>query len=731
MRMSTVSNDQGLFERWARFAVRRRGVVLLSWLGALIALIVAAVSFGGGFTNSFELPGTESQQAFDLLKERFPQQSGDSATLVFKSDQGVSSPAIRQQIDRVLAQAATLPKVVEVGSLDAPGAVSADGRIARVNVQYSVRSNEVEKSESEQLTKLIDSANGNGLQAEAGGDVVQFNEQEEPGSSELFGIMAAVVILLIAFGSVVAMGLPLTTAIAGLVASFAFMAVSAQFLNLPFFTTSFAAMIGIGVGIDYALFIVTRFREGRRNGLSQEAAAIVAMTTAGRAVLFAGLVVAVALLGLIAMGIPFVTALGVAGAIVVAMAVITALTLLPALLGGWFGRNIDRWSIPFLHATDTADRSSMWYRLSTMIQRRPVLWFAGSLGLLLVLGTPVLRMNLGFSDAGNGSEKLHSRRAYDLLAEGFGPGFNAPFTVVFDTKGARGDVPGSLEQVRTAVANWPGVVEVSPPIPNPANDAFIVTAFTSFAPQDPALEQMVSDLRERALPPATSGTGIRAYVAGQTAAFIDIGDRIRERMPLFFGAVIGLSFLLLMAVFRSVVVPLKAAIMNLLSIGASFGVVVAIFQWGWGADLLGIKEGPIEIFMPMMLFAILFGLSMDYEVFLISRIREEYTRTGDNASAVAHGLTVTARVITAAAAIMVVVFLSFVLGPDRTIKQFGIGLATAIFVDATVVRLILVPATMELLGDANWWLPRWLDRALPNLDVEGAHHPEPVGVAAD
>jgi RND superfamily putative drug exporter len=519
------------------------------------------------------------------------------------------------------------------------------------------------------------------------------------------------------------------TAIFGLVASFAVIGLGAHVLDFPIFITSFAGMIGIGVGIDYALFIVTRYREGLHHGHSVEDSVAEAIGTAGRSVLFAGTVVVIAMLGLLANGIPFVSALGLAGATVVALAVVVALTLLPAMLG-FAGHAIDRWSIPFFHATDTGDTSSVWYRFSEMIQRRPLPYALGALAVLLVLSAPVLDLRLGFSDAGNTSEQQHSRRAYDLLAEGFGPGFNGPLLLVFDLKDAGANAQDGIKRVSDAVAGWPGIAVVTPPIPSPSGDAAIVTAIPTAAPQDEATQTLIHDLRDTVLPPAVQGTGMNVYVAGGTAAFIDIGDRITERLPLFFGAVIGLSFILLMAVFRSLVVALKAAVMNILSIGASFGVIVAVFQWGWGDAVLGVKSGPIETFLPMMLFAILFGLSMDYEVFLISRIREEYTRTGDNASSVAHGLAVTARVITAAAAIMICVFASFVLGPDRIIKEFGLGLATAIFVDATVVRLVLVPATMELLGKANWWLPRWLDRTLPNLDVEG-RRPETVAAAAD
>ncbi len=735
---ASPSTRPGLLERWARFTVRRRRLVLALSLLTLAVLVVLMRTAGGAFSNSFTLPGTESQRAFDLLRERFPQRAGDEAQIVFQSPTGVTSPEMRSRIDDILARARQLPGVVEVGTpwqTTGRGAVSPDGTIAYTAIAYEGAGRAVPRDQIHALFDFREQVSGDGLLVEVGGNAVQSNEQEPPGSSEAIGMLFAVFILLIAFGSVVAMGLPIVTALVGLGGSFALMGLAANVLDLPLFSGSFASMIGLGVGIDYALFIVTRYREGLAAGMEPEDAAAAAVTTAGRSVLFAGLVVVVSLLGLLAMGIPFIGALGIAGAMVVGVTVLVALTLLPALLG-FAGRAVDRWRLPMFHATDTGDPRSMGYRLSMAIQRRPLVWFACSLALLLVLATPALDTRLGFSDAGNASEKLHSRRAYDLLAQGFGPGFNAPLTAVFDLRGAQnGGAPAErLAGVREALAAWPGVVAVSPVIPNPAGDAAIITAIPAFGPQDKQMEQMVHDLRGKALPQATAGTGIRGYVAGPTAAFIDIGDRIRERMPLFFGAVIGLSFLLLVVVFRSIVVPLKAAIMNMLSIGAAVGVIVAVFQWGWGAELLGVRAGIIEVFLPMMLFAILFGLSMDYEVFLISRIREEYLRTRDNASAVAHGLSVTARVITAAASIMIVVFMSFVLGPERVIKEFGVGLATAIFVDATIVRLILVPATMELLGDANWWLPKWLDRLLPNLDIEGAGSHAPAnhrGAAAD
>jgi RND superfamily putative drug exporter len=442
-------------------------------------------------------------------------------------------------------------------------------------------------------------------------------------------------------------------------------------------------------------------------------------------------VVCIALLGLLSVGIPFVGALGEGAAMVVAMAVLLALTLLPALLA-YAGHRIDRWRLPLINSSMTASNNSFWYRFASTTQRRPILWFLGSLAVLVVLALPALSMQLGSSDAGNGPTSLHSRRAYDLLSRGFGPGFNGPLTVAVDLQAAGGRGQADLEALRTALSASGGVAKVSPPISNQSGDAAIINVTPTTSPQDTATATLIHTLRKDVIPSAIAGSGAHAYITGPTAAFGDISDRITSRLPLFFGAVIGLSCLLLMAVFRSVIVAVKAAIMNLLSIGASFGVVVAVFQRGWLGDLVGVRAGPIESFLPMMLFAILFGLSMDYEVFLISRVREEYLRTGRNSDAVAHGLAVTARVITAAAAIMIFIFLSFVLGNARVIKEFGLGLSVAILVDATIVRLVLVPATMELLGDINWWLPSWLDKLLPHLDLEGGSGEAAAdGIAAD
>ncbi len=725
------ASHQTLLERWARLAHRRRGRVVAAWVLILVGLIASAIAFGGTYATNFELPGSETQEALDLLESRFPSQSGDEAVLVFEAPTGIQDPAVKSQVEALFGKVLGLKDVVEVLSPyeEQAGYVSKDGTIARALVHFSTQNQEADKEVVASLIQMADDANSDSLRVEIGGDIVEFNEQPDFGS-EFIGLSAAIIILFIAFGSVIAVGLPIGAAVFGLGAAFAIITVATRFFPFPEFSPQFAAMIGIGVGIDYSLLVVTRFREGLHTGHSVEESVVMAVTTSGRAVMFAGTVVAIAFLGLFAMGIPFVALMGATGATVVVLAAAVALTLTPALLS-LAGQRIDRWHIPLLRSTEGVDPKSGWYRLSQAIQRHPLPYFLATATFLVVLATPVLQMRLGFTDAGNNPTHYHSRRAYDLLTRGFGAGFNGPILIAVDTGTA---TPAQVQAVREAFVSGPNggpannVAQVTPLVFNQSGDTAAFTVLPGTSPQDAATVDLVHHLRNQVVPPTTAGTDLRVFVSGRTAAYVDIGDQISRRLPLLFGGVIGISFLLLLTVFRSVLVAAKAAVMNLLSIGASYGVLVAIFQWGWFSGALNIQKGPVETFIPMMLFAILFGLSMDYEVFLISRIREEYVRTRHNATAVSHGLAATARVITAAAAIMVAVFLSFVLGEDRIIKEFGIGLATAIFVDATIVRLVLVPATMELLGDANWWLPGWLDRILPHIQVEGAE-PE-VGLPA-
>ena len=700
-------------ERWARFAHRNRGKVILTWFLALVVLVALETQLGGEMNGTFTLPGSESQRAIDLLEARSPQRAGDVADLVFEAPAGLAEPAVRARIEALNEQVRALPGVAAVESpYDDPSFIAQGGTIGRGLVRWTELGDNIPVSDIKDFVKIVEEANGSGLTVEPGGDVVFFAEQPAFGS-EAFGVLAAVIILFIAFGTVLAVGLPIAAALFGIGAGTAIVALLAHFIGFPDFTTQFMAMIGIGVGIDYSLLVVTRFREGLHHGLNVEDAVAMALGTAGRAVIFAGTVVAIAFMGLYAMGLPPIAALATGSAIVVAMAVLVAITLMPALLS-LIGTRIDRWHVPFLHTKEGVDTSSGWYRLSKGIQKRPLPYFVGAVIFLLVLAFPVLDMRLGFNDAGNGTTSRHTRRAYDLLARGFGPGYNGAITVVID----QGRGAASVDKVRETLIATDNVASVGPPFVSPAGDTAILTVYPKTSPQAAESAALVNRLRDDALPTVLRGTNAAAYVTGFPAVSVDIQQRMQERLPYLFIGVIGLSFILLMTVFRSVLVAAKAAIMNLLSIGAAYGVVVAVFQWGWGNNLVGVDKGPIEPFLPMMFFAILFGLSMDYEVFLISRIREIYVKSGNSGDAVAEGLAATARVITAAAAIMVAVFLAFVLGDDRTVKMIGLGLATAIFVDATVVRLILVPATMELLGNANWWMPRWLDRVLPNIHVE-------------
>lgn len=707
-----------LFDRWPRFASRHPWHVLAVALAVLVSFGALFALFGGRYGEGFNLPGTESQRLVDLLAERFPETAGGSATVVVHSPDGIGLQQGR--VDELVSALQLLPDVFGVSPPSAQAsAVSGDGTIARINVGYAKQAFDLDRSSVDALLDLVEEHSIPGFQVEVGGQVVRASEQEPPGSAELIGLAAAVIILLFAFGSLFAAGVPILTALLALASGFFVIGTGASIFDMAAFTPQFAAMIGIGVGIDYSLLIVTRYREGLERGLDVDDAIVKAASTAGRSVAFAGSAVVIALFGLWVVGIPFVGFLGTAASIVVALSVLVAIFVLPAILK-LAGRNIDRWRVPLLAGSAHESETGIGYRLARVVQRAPWLFLVVSLGVLLTLAAPVLDLRLGSSDAGSNPESLTSRRAYDLLAEGFGVGFNGPILVGIAIDGPGG--ANAVEKLPSVIEQQSGVASVSPPRFNGDSTAATITVIPDSSPQDEDTKQLIERLRQ-IVPGELEGTDASALVGGPTAVFIDIAARIESRMIFFFIGVIGLSFLLLMAVFRSVLIPLKAAVMNILSIGAAYGILVAVFQWGWFGGLLGVSNtGPIESFLPMMLFAVLFGLSMDYEVFLISRIQEEYLRTGDNTEAVARGLSATTRVITAAAAIMVAVFLAFVAGDQRIVKEFGVGLASAIFIDATLVRLILVPSFMQLAGDANWWFPRWLDRIVPRIGI----HSSPV-----
>jgi putative drug exporter of the RND superfamily len=569
------------------------------------------------------------------------------------------------------------------------------------------------------MRSIAKAANSDALQVELGG--YMFTDQTQP-ASEAIGVLAAMFILLIAFGSLLAMGLPIMTALFGIGIGLALVNLLARVLDVPSFAPQVTAMIGIGVGIDYALFIATRYRESLHEGADPEAAVVYALDTSGRAVLFAGSTVVISLLGLFLIGVSFIRGLAIGASLAVLFVMAAAVTLLPAVLG-FVGHTIDKFALPSARKRQTVEHS-FWARWSRVLQARP--WPAAIAGLLVlvVLALPVFSLRLGVADSGNDATKFTTRRAYDLLSQGFGPGFNGPLLVAGEVH-SPADLAAAAK-VATAIARDPDVAQVSPPIPSPNGKGVLLQVVPKDSPQDESTTKLVHRLRDDTVPAATSGSTLDLHVGGQTAIGVDLADTLGQRLPYMFLAILVFSFVLLMVVFRSLLVPLKAVIMNLLSIGAAYGVIVAIFQWGWVKSALGVgKEGPIEAWVPMMLFAIVFGLSMDYEVFLLSRIKEEYDRSRDNASAVALGLAKTARLITAAAAIMICVFGSFVLSDQRVLKLVGFGLAFAVLIDATVVRLVLVPATMELLGDRNWWLPSWLEW-LPRVHIEGSEPPAPA-----
>ena len=722
-----------MLEGVARWSYRRRWTMLGIWVAALIGSGLLASSVGGDYSNDFSLPGAESQEAYDLLLDRFPAFAGDTADIVFQAEDGVTDPQVQSALEGLFAEVSELDHVLAIESpYTEEGArqIAPDGLIGYATVRFeNLEQQPVPVEVVDELKALSQDAEAPGLAIEPGGSAVVFSEFEEPGGAESIGFLAAIIILLVTFGSVLAMLLPIMMALFGIGIGLSLMFLFANFLNVPDFAPQLASMIGIGVGIDYALFIVTRYRQHLHAQHDPEAANLAALVTAGRAVLFAGTVVVISLLGMLLMGFAFVEGLAVGSAVTVLVTMLASVTLLPAVIG-FAGHNIDRWRLPWFHRGEDDPRASIWFRWSRVLQRRPLIPAVAGLLVLLVLAIPVLDMRLGFADAGSGDTSRSSRRAYDLLSEGFGPGFNGPLLLVADLSDPNGGE--QLEALPQAIGETDGVVAASPPIMNESGDAAVITVFPSTSPQNEDTTSLVHDLREEVIPETMEGSDTPILVGGLTASVIDFSDVNGERLPILIAVVIAVSFLLLVVVFRSILVPLKAAIMNLLSIGAAYGVIVAIFQWGWGKDLIGVEStAPIEAWAPMMLFTILFGLSMDYEIFLLSRIREEYVKTGDNALAVANGLATTARVITAAAAIMITVFLSFVFGFDeRAIKLFGMGLAVAIFVDATIVRMVLVPATMELLGDANWWFPKWLDRIVPKISIE-PHTDVPVDLPDD
>jgi len=717
---------------FARWCYRHRLWVVSAWVLLIVGLGVATAAAGTAYTNSFSLPGTESTKALDLLTQAYPGRSGDTDTIVWHVDTGsVTDPAVQQPVTAMLAAVADAPSVAAVSSPYTPqGAaqLSADGRTAYATVTFDAQAQDLNPADVQHVIDLAEGTRSPGLQVEMGGPAVLQVSQVPPANSEAIGVLAAGVVLFIAFGSLFAMALPLLAAIVALASGILTVGLLSHAISIPVFGPTLAALIGLGVGIDYALFVITRHRTGIKAGMTPEEAAVRSLNTSGRAVLFAGSTVCIALLGLLVLNLGFLNGLGISAAITVLFTMAAAITLLPALLGFLGMRVLSRRERARLAADGPHQegQSGFWARWSAFVARRPRILAIAATLVMLILAIPVFSLRLGLSDSGNDPAASTTRKAYDLLAEGFGPGFNGPLQLVAETGSAadQAALTGLVQTLKTE----PGVAAVQAAPQQPGQGLGIVTVIPTTAPQDQATGDLITRLRTDIIPTATAGTGLTVYVGGATAIFGDFAEVIAGKLPLFIIVIVGLGFLLLMVAFRSLLVPATAAVMNLLAAGAAFGVVIAVFQFGWGSDALGLgRAGPVEAFLPVIMLSILFGLSMDYQVFLVSRMHEEWVHTGNNEYAVTTGQATTGRVITAAAAIMICVFIAFVFGGLRVIAEFGIGLAAAVFLDAFVLRTVLVPAVMHLFGAANWWLPRPLDRTLPHLTVEPADEPHNLG----
>ena len=711
-----------------------RRATVIGWLVLLIGALGASAAIGTEFSSNFSLPGTESQRAADLLKHEFPAQAGDSDQIVLGARQGVvTEAAIQSRVAPMLARVAALPHVTGVVSpytAKGANAISPDAKVAFATVTFDKRANQLPTSAIERVIATAKGVSSPQLQVALGGQAIEQVQKPSLGAATGIGLLAAIVILLITFGSFVAMGLPIVTALLGLGTGIGLAGLASHVIGMPNFSTELAAMIGLGVGIDYALFIVTRFRENYLAHGDVQSAIVGAMDTAGRAVLFAGATVMIALLGQFALGVEFLYGLAIASVLAVLMTMLAALTVLPAFLsrfGDRIGRprRAGRAGEP---ADDVRDarppRAGFWVRWAGVLERHPWPGALAGLAIMLTLASPALALRLGNSDAGNNPAGQTTRQAYDLLAKGFGPGFNGPLQVVVSLP--RADDAAALASIESTLRATNDVASVSPPRVSPSGVTAVFNVYPRSAPQDLATTELVRHLRGRTLPPLAASTGATLLVGGTNALTIDFTQVLSNKLPLFIGIVVLLSALLLLLVFRSLVIPLQAAIMNLLSIAAALGVVVAIFQWGWLGDFFNVKGAPIQAFIPVMLFAIVFGLSMDYEVFLVSRVHEEWVDTRDAHRATSHGLASTGRVITAAATIMICVFLSFVAGGERILELFGLSLASAVFLDAFVVRCLLLPSVLHILGARTWALPSWLGRRLPHIAIDSGAGAQPA-----
>ena len=724
----------------ARWSSRHPWVVALVWVAAIAVSQLSAAAVGTDFRNSFALPGTDSQAAVDLLTEQFPEASGDADTIVATATNGqITDPAVQQELTALLDEVAALDSVTAVRSPYGPmGAaqISPDGTIAYASVQYAGSARDVPADDLQAMVDLVTDASTEGLEVAVGGQGVAGLSHPTIGPAELLGVAVAGLVLLLVFRSALAALLPIVSAAAALGVATGMVRLASNVTTITDVAPTLGVLLGLGVGIDYALFIVNRHRANVRGGMDVRHSIVAAMDTSGRAVVFAGITVVIALLGLLLTGIEFLGGLAIGATVSVVLTVLSATTLVPALLGALGLRVLGRRDRTMLAAGILVPEHSTgaFRRWAGYVQRRPVVLALLAVALLATIALPVGSLRLGAADQGNDPVGTMTRQAYDALATGFGPGINGPLIVAVDLTAApvTDGQPAVLMPLLAALQADPAVASVAGPMLNPDGTAAVLRVIPTTSPQDIATSDLIDRVRTEIAPATEQAAPMTVHVGGPTATFDDFAVEIQDTLPLFVSVVIGLSLLLLVLAFRSLLVPLVGALMNLLSVAAAFGVVVAVFQWGWAGELIGLgKAGPIEPFLPVILFAMLFGLSMDYQVFLVSRMHEEWKRTGDNAAAVRTGHADAGTVIVAAATIMVVVFGAFVFGDSRTIKLMGLGMASAVLLDAFIIRMLLVPAIMHRIGPANWWLPGWLDRILPVLSVEGTHVERPGEAARD
>ncbi|MBX9360379.1 MMPL family transporter [Streptomyces sp. WAC04114] len=725
----------GVLRRLGEWCARHFVIVIIAWLVALVALQVVSREFGGQYSDNFSLPQAQAQKGLDVLKAHDPQAGGYSSQIVMHDDQQPLT-ALSSQMSTTIADLEKLPHVLSAQNpLSAPptpsgqqnvGPLSDDKKTAYITVRFNVQPSTLGDDYLNGVDTAVQPLRSAGADVEYGGPLGELaRPSADDRVSELIGFGVAVIVLLVGFGSVIAAVVPLLSALISVVAGLAILGLLAAAFTFATVSPTLATMIGLGVGIDYALFMLTRHRQNLIDGMDPVRAAGQAASTSGHAVLVSGCTVIIALAGLSASGVSFISLLGVAAAVTVVSAVVGALTLVPALLG-FIGRHIDRFHVrPPIAETEAGAGDApqgTWHRYAQRVERRPLTFLSAGVAVVVVLAIPLFSIQLGHIGDGADPTSFTDRRAYDLMSDAFGPGSNGPLTVVIDQtnvpQSQRSDLASKAQQSLDKVQ---GAAVVTPLTPTQDGDLLIGTVYSTVSPQNAKTTDLTNRLVDDTLPDVVQGTDAKGYVTGTTATQVDFRDIVASQLPVIIAVVVGLAFLIILAVFRGLLVAVKAAVLNVLSIAASYGVVVAVFQWGWGGPALGVHgKVPIESYVPMMMFAIVFGLSMDYEIFLLSRVHEAWLRTGDAKASVAHALEITARVITCAALIMASVFAAFLLSDNIVVKMLGLGLAVSVLIDATVVRLLMVPAVMTLLGRHAWWMPRWLDRILPHIDAEGS-----------